>query len=206
MVGMYSKRQPPVRLRCPRCRRWFTRLAYFVRNKRRRNKNGLLFCSPRCFHRHRWGGGRSTRIKCFGCRRRVSVQLWQVRRRNGRVFHSKACFNQWRSINLSGANSAAWKGGKSWSYTGSGWKRARAAARARDHDTCRCCLHRWQEGERRFDVHHLREFESFRDPFAANVLDNLVTLCRTCHGKFNPNYRGKRPEIKALSVVLRAIK
>ena len=68
---------------------------------------------------------------------------------------------------------------------GRSWPRQRDLARARDRYTCQNCGA--VEAERSHDVHHKIPFRSFRDERgiidsdAANRLDNLITLCQTCH-------------------------
>jgi DEAD/DEAH box helicase domain-containing protein len=62
---------------------------------------------------------------------------------------------------------------------GPGWPRQRQAARERDNYTCQNCGLR-EEG-RTLEVHHKIPFRAFEHPNEANRLDNLVTLCPTCH-------------------------
>lgn len=82
-----------------------------------------------------------------------------------------------------GENAPNWKGGHASDY-GSNWKRQRDKARARDNNTCQDCGHEWQEGEIRLDVHHIIPLKEFDVPEEANDLDNLITLCRECHKKW----------------------
>ncbi len=70
---------------------------------------------------------------------------------------------------------------------GPNWARQRDAARARDGYRCTVCGAPERAG-RQHDVHHKRPFRAFgyvpgqNDTYLqANALDNLVTLCRTCH-------------------------
>lgn len=63
-------------------------------------------------------------------------------------------------------------------YASTAWKRAREAARIRDHNLCQDCL---QRGRVVFadTVHHI---EPVRDAWHKRLqLDNLVSLCMTCH-------------------------
>jgi DEAD/DEAH box helicase domain-containing protein len=62
---------------------------------------------------------------------------------------------------------------------GSDWPRIRDQVRARDLYTCQVCGR--PEDGRRHDVHHKQPFRSFASPEVANQLENLVTLCPTCH-------------------------
>ena len=68
---------------------------------------------------------------------------------------------------------------------GADWDRARQEARARDGFRCRLC-NAPEPPDRQHDVHHIRPFRQFRggasgDHRAANDLDNLITLCPSCH-------------------------
>jgi len=68
---------------------------------------------------------------------------------------------------------------------GRNWLRQRDQARLRDRYTCQICGA--VESDRAHDVHHKIPFRSFRDERGnidtnlANRLDNLITLCQTCH-------------------------
>ncbi len=55
----------------------------------------------------------------------------------------------------------------------------RDAARQRDDHTCQNCG--LPEDGRSHDVHHKIPFRAFEDFSEANRLENLVTLCPTCH-------------------------
>ena len=67
------------------------------------------------------------------------------------------------------------------------WPRIRAAVRARDEHRCQMCGA--PENSRQHEVHHKTPFRSFRaadgapDLQRANRLDNLATLCPSCHRK-----------------------
>ena len=98
---------------------------------------------------------------------------------NGRgKFCSKRCMNEWRSENLVGENCPNWQGGKSFEpYTtefNGGLKRY---IRKRDNHTCAIC------GKRGKSVHHINYLKE--DCRA----ENLITLCRSCHGKTNVRRR-----------------
>jgi DEAD/DEAH box helicase domain-containing protein len=90
---------------------------------------------------------------------------------------------------------------------GPDWPAARAAARARDGYMCRQCGAPEREG-RAHDVHHLRPFREFgyvpgenRNDRQANALDNLITLCPTCHHRAEAS-RGTRSALGGLAYAL----
>lgn len=78
---------------------------------------------------------------------------------------------------------------------GPNWPAQRDAARARDGYRCTQCSAP-ERPDRQHDVHHVRPFREFgyipgenENYLAANVLDNLVTLCPSCHQLAEANRR-----------------
>ncbi len=67
------------------------------------------------------------------------------------------------------------------------WSEIRAAVRARDGYTCAICG--MPEGERQHHVHHKIPFRNFSDRDTANRMENLVTLCPSCHRQAEQNVR-----------------
>lgn len=59
--------------------------------------------------------------------------------------------------------------------------------RSRDNHTCQICGKKWQEGQRRFDVHHTDEALDGKNRFKGILeynrknFDKLITLCHKCH-------------------------
>jgi len=93
---------------------------------------------------------------------------------------------------------------------GPSWSRARDAARVRDGYRCRQCGASERDG-RAHDVHHIRPFREFgyipeenRYDRLANDLDNLITLCPTCHHRAEST-RGRRSALGGLAYALRNI-
>jgi DEAD/DEAH box helicase domain-containing protein len=93
---------------------------------------------------------------------------------------------------------------------GPSWPNARDAARTRDGLRCRQCGAPERDA-RAHEVHHIRPFREFgyipgenqRDRLA-NDLDNLITLCPTCHHRVE-SARGKRTALSGLAYALRNI-
>jgi DEAD/DEAH box helicase domain-containing protein len=91
---------------------------------------------------------------------------------------------------------------------GPNWPAQRDAARARDdHRCCRCGAP--ERDGRQHDVHHLTPFRSFgyvprkNDLYKlANRLENLITLCPTCHRRVE-RARGARGALSGLAYLLR---
>src|SRR5512138_1733102 len=82
---------------------------------------------------------------------------------------------------------------------GPDWPRLRLAVRTRDGFRCRVCGA--PENGREHDVHHKTPFRTFTSIAEANRLDNLVTLCPTCHRSAEQNVR-IRSGLAGLSYVL----
>jgi DEAD/DEAH box helicase domain-containing protein len=70
---------------------------------------------------------------------------------------------------------------------GPDWPRIRDRVRARDKYTCQVCGA--VETGRQHDVHHKTPFRAFASFVEANRLDNLTTLCPSCHHKVEQNVR-----------------
>lgn len=70
---------------------------------------------------------------------------------------------------------------------GAEWQKTRLAVRKRDQFKCQVCGA--EETNREHDVHHKVPFRAFTSAAEANRLENLITLCRTCHQKVEQNVR-----------------
>jgi len=91
-----------------------------------------------------------------------------------------------------GENNPSWKGGHE-RYYGPNWPTQREKARERDGLCCQACGVSEEDHMREtgceLSVHHIKPLRSFKDNEeidydAANQLDNLVTLCRDCHRRW----------------------
>lgn len=109
---------------------------------------------------------------------------------SGRVFCSdKECYPNWVSDHISGENHYNWKeeNADPHSYGGM-WRTQRVKAIDRDGHQCMFC----GMGEedhldwcgKGLEVHHLIPYNDFDDPYEANKLDNLKTLCKSCHAQY----------------------
>lgn len=86
---------------------------------------------------------------------------------------------------------------------GPAWPRARAAAIRRDEGACRVCGDTASHGTA-LHVHHRIPFRSFARAAEANRLDNLVTLCPSCHSRAEREVR-VRSGLAAVAHVVRAV-
>lgn len=81
---------------------------------------------------------------------------------------------------LPGEQNPRWNGGGA-DYYGENWHQKRREARERDENTCQICGYEPGADEPALDVHHIKPIRTFEVPEEANTLDNLITLCRQCH-------------------------
>jgi hypothetical protein len=96
-------------------------------------------------------------------------------RTSGLHFCSLKCCNDYRK----GDKNPAWRGGHP-TYYGPDWRRIRRAARVRDSHKCRRCAVPSLPGKYH-DVHHIKPVSTFENVNDANTMDNVVTLCHSCH-------------------------
>ena len=82
---------------------------------------------------------------------------------------------------------------------GPNWIQIRDRVRARDRYTCQVCGA--VEAYRQHDVHHKVPFRAFTSFVEANRLENLTTLCPSCHRKVEQNVR-MRSGLSGLAYVL----
>ena len=66
-------------------------------------------------------------------------------------------------------------------YRGSHWKMIRNRIRERDGYTCQVCGITEKELGKKMDVHHITPYRLFETDEEANVYDNLICLCPSCH-------------------------
>ena len=106
-----------------------------------------------------------------------------------------------RSQYPSGRDHPHWNGGV-FPY-GSGWNEAkRREVRERDGYECVDCgttqdEHKAEQGEK-LHVHHLLKARNVDDPEERNAAENLVTLCRDCHRKWERvSEAGIKPQLEA---------
>lgn len=160
------------------------------------------FCSAACYA----GPHRSVRMKGVGLGRkltatersrllgrnhftRVVVRICEhcggEYRRRGKNAHSglrfcgTACWYEW--MRVAPERSPTWRGGYE-PYYGPNWPKQSRHARERDSYRCQSCGVTPKDST--LEVHHIRAFRSFEGDWkSANVLPNLVTLCKRCHAR-----------------------
>jgi len=87
----------------------------------------------------------------------------------------------------SGKDHPAWSGGHD-NYYGPNWKQNRKKALERDEYQCQACNMTQKEHATKYGqglhVHHIIPQSNFDDYEKQNALNNLITLCRKCHSKY----------------------
>lgn len=118
---------------------------------------------------------------CMQCGKRFNDEKRRRQRnKSGLKFCSLPCCNNYRK----GPNNPRWVGGRV-PYYGPDWNGVRYRCRVRDGHQCVRC--KKPKGEREHDVHHLKPVNIFENANDANTMDNVVTLCSTCH-RFTEDY------------------
>ena len=105
----------------------------------------------------------------------------KMRGRIGKISHKKTWFK-------AGENNPAWEGGKSFRDYGLTWtKTLKKSIMQRDEYTCQTCGFKdlsYKNTGRVLDTHHIDYNKKNNDPV------NMITLCKSCHGKagYNRDY------------------
>lgn len=108
------------------------------------------------------------------------------------VFCGKKCSKEWKVENTpKGENNPNWKGGYSPNYSGD-WRSMRRRVRKRDGE-CRKCGK--TADDRNLDVHHIKPVRKFENVEKAHNEENLVALCRSCHGEIERLSESEQREI-----------
>lgn len=116
---------------------------------------------------------------CLHCDSEIEACPSRVNSRKRGLFCDLDCYGSWLSENIVGEDHHQWEGG-TLDY-GRKWWRVRREALERDGYTCQNCGKSPTELERNPDVHHIKRVRDFDRPQNAHTLENVITLCRSCH-------------------------
>ena len=124
--------------------------------------------------------GKAT-VDCIECESEFEVRDG---RKASAKFCSYGCMGEWRSDNFVGDGNPAWKGGSV--LYGRGWNvKKRRQVRIRDQARCQYCglseAEHFDKYGRKLEVHHIIPARQFEDAEKRNSMENLETLCMTCH-------------------------
>jgi len=176
-----------VTVECEVCNQAFKVKRHIAKSRR--------FCSFECMgvkredeysrQRHpNWKGGK-VELECSICGDGYSVK--QCRAKES-VVCSLSCAGKWNSKHNCGESHYNYKGGDSL-YRGRNWNRQKKKARKRDSHECQICGKGEVDNGRKLPVHHKTPLRTFIgkdgkcDFDKANSLQNLITLCDSCHGR-----------------------
>ena len=139
-------------------------------------RSGRQYCSGRCYHSaiSERALAEERIVKCEQCGRQI---VWRLKARDRR-FCSRECAR----IYSVGERAGNWRGGASL-HRGRGWSRIADTIRERDNRRCRRCGKTEAENKQKLSVDHVRPWREFANERDANDERNLVSLCRSCHGK-----------------------
>lgn len=130
----------------------------------------------------RWSGGKQT-LTCDICGTPVQRHPHQLT--GEATLCSRACHSKWLSEAFTGDGHPNWLGGGNGPY-GKGWNEVRRLALERDTYSCALCGTDAEMLGRNPDVHHIVPVRLFvESPILtvedAHTLDNVVSLCPSCH-------------------------
>jgi 5-methylcytosine-specific restriction endonuclease McrA len=160
------------------------------------------FCNKECHRRwqseckpkeeHNWWEGGKETVQCSYCGKRQKRKPAIVEANNW-FFCSTDCESSFKSEKITREKHPRWKGGHNHDY-GPNWNKQREKRLEKDGYECVVCgmsngQHR-EEHNCGLHVHHIERKDSFRtddgdlDYERANRLENLITLCYKCHGRW----------------------
>jgi hypothetical protein len=118
-------------------------------------------------------------VRCRNCDATLHRRRSEVEDSERGAFCNLECYGEWLSNEVIGEAHHQWEGGEI-NY-GTKWWRIRREALERDGYTCQRCGKDAEEIGRNPDVHHIEPVRSFENAEEAHSLDNVVSLCRSCH-------------------------
>jgi hypothetical protein len=130
----------------------------------------------------RWSGGK-LELECAVCG--DTVERYPSNVTGEATLCDRDCFADWLSEAFEGEGHPNWRGGGTDTY-GTGWNRVRRQALERDGHECVVCGATAEAIGRNPDVHHIVPVGLFdraddRAKADAHDLDNVVSLCPSCH-------------------------
>lgn len=132
-----------------------------------------------------WEGG-PVAVNCAMCGESKEVQR-SVSESQDRFFCDKQCLAEWQSENWTGENGPRWKEGRTRHNTAA-WRQSRQKALERDDYRCQSCGLSRDEHHKKYgrdlEVHHIIPYRKFDIDEKANALPNLITLCQSCHTRW----------------------
>lgn len=124
-------------------------------------------------------------LTCEYCHQPYEVHQSQHNEKRRSRFCSVECRGKHFSETNRGANHPNWRGGGKYPDRGRNWSAQRRLALIRDNHSCQVCHQKMTKANKHLiDVHHITPYRQFNGNYLkANNLNNLITLCRSCHKK-----------------------
>jgi hypothetical protein len=144
------------------------------------------FCSMSCAAKYRTSKKQKHFAICTKCSKEFTLRKCRIDNADNN-FCSVECMGLFYSEEklFSGENSPTWGGGKI--YRGDDWNKQRKACMFRDGYSCADCgiseAEHIEITGNELSVHHIIPFVMFKSHKEANKLDNLITVCESCHRK-----------------------
>ena len=129
--------------------------------------------------------------RCARCRDKIVVPAWYIEQTQLH-FCDATCRQAWTEAEPS----FEVKFGKASKWRGANWEIQAREARARDSFACQACCVSEEALGRQLDVHHKIPYRSFPSNLEANKLENLVSVCPSCHAKLEAELRRELPLFK----------
>lgn len=143
-----------------------------------------VYCSAKCYHEVQ--SKNQIEKKCPICNK-----IFFVRQSESFLqYCSRKCYGRGLSPKMMGANHPHWRGGACVAYEKGlntiEWKKIRLQVLRRDQYTCQHC---WEK-KNELHVHHVVPYRISLD----NSIENLLTLCESCHMKEEWRLDNVKPE------------
>jgi len=130
-------------------------------------------------------------VRCRGCGKRFPLPRWYTEQGIRYRFCSDRCRGAWEMAQEDEAFRLHLKGRPE--YRGGNWEAQAGRARSRDGYRCQICGVTEEALKRQLDVHHRVPFRLFESAAEANRLDNLLSVCRSCHRRLEEEGRADLP-------------
>lgn len=186
--GENHPRYNKIEISCDNCEKVFKRKPSLV------EKSEKHFCGMECrdesYNEDEWGFGPEKKIleiECDNCGKSFEKYPSRIKRSKYH-FCTEDCHYKYYSKNglREKENNPFWNGGKTQRYYGPNWREKRKERLAKDNYQClRCGISNSENKEKygkSLSVHHIIPIKQFnRDYESANKVQNLVSLCNSCH-------------------------
>ncbi len=132
--------------------------------------------------------GEDVAARCEQCHGKISVAAWYAKHTRLH-FCNPECRRAWVDAQPSFKVTL----GRTSKQRGANWVLQARGARERDGFACQICSISEEDLGRQLDVHHKIPYRSFASNVEANRLENLISLCNSCHIKQETELRRELP-------------